>query len=446
MACASRPVQLEQLPLQVRRHQDVHGRAGREHEGAVGYVVGAGVDEVGEHVVLVAGAQEHVDGRAHAPRVPGSQDVAEVSGGDAHVDGRPCVHLPREHQFGVGGHVVHDLRHEASPVDGVGAGQRHALGGKQAFGERGVGKHALDAGLAIVEVAAHGPHLHVLARLRHHLLALDVAYAAVGEQHADAHPFGVLEPFQCGLARVARSGHQDEELVIKLAALAQCLRARGKEPWQALQGHVLERAGGAVPQLQHVGLRVERREGADALVVEVLPIGLRHEGVHDLVRQVDVERPVYAGGALRIGKVGQRQDVFQGERGNALGHVQPASLRQPVDDGFREGDRTVCAPARVDVEVLSHVLHFLPNSIRVISDSSIKVSEHKINLEDHFFGFPQTCASRAPARGPLLPAFAVRRLPHHPLPIRAPAFASRHLPLPPETGSRPFWPKGRNIR
>ena len=133
------------------------------------------------------------------------------------------------------------------------------------------------------------------------------------------------------------------------------------------------------------------------------------------------------GGALRIGKVGQRQDVFQGERGNAFGHVQPASLRQPVDDGFREGDRTVCAPARVDVEVLSHVLHFLPNSTRVISDSSIKVSEHKINLEDHFFGFPQTCASRAPARGPLLPAFAVRRLPHHPLPIRAPAFASRHL-------------------
>ena len=33
--------ELEQLTLQVRRNEDVHGRRGRQHEGALGYVVGA---------------------------------------------------------------------------------------------------------------------------------------------------------------------------------------------------------------------------------------------------------------------------------------------------------------------------------------------------------------------------------------------------------------------
>ena len=48
--------QLEQLTFEVRGNQDIHRRRRRLHERALGNVVGAGVDEVGQHAVLVAGA------------------------------------------------------------------------------------------------------------------------------------------------------------------------------------------------------------------------------------------------------------------------------------------------------------------------------------------------------------------------------------------------------
>ena len=156
--------------------------------------------------------------------------------------------------------------------------------GKQLLGVRFVAEDVLHAGLAVVEVAAHAPDLHVVAGGRDHLLALDVAHAAIGEQHADAHVLGVLEAFKRGLARVARSCHQDEEVVVKLPALAERLGACREEAGQALQCHVFERARGAMPQLEHVGILIERSDRADALVVELVAVSALHERLDALGR------------------------------------------------------------------------------------------------------------------------------------------------------------------
>ena len=132
---------------------------------------------------------------------------------------------------------------------------------QQPRGEGFVAEHVLRAGLAVVEVAAHAPHLHVLAALGGHLLELDVAHAAVGVHDADGHALGVAEALERRLAGVARRGHEDHEVVVELALLAQLRGARREELRQALQRHVLERARGAVPQLQHVGVAVSEVMG-----------------------------------------------------------------------------------------------------------------------------------------------------------------------------------------
>ena len=92
---------------------------------------------------------------------------------------------------------------------------------EQLLGVVGIREDALDARLAVVEVAANAPNLDVGASLRDHLLALDVAYAAIGEQDADADAVGILKALERCLAGVARGGDHDEELVVKLAALSQ---------------------------------------------------------------------------------------------------------------------------------------------------------------------------------------------------------------------------------
>ena len=255
LAIAAR--QFEELALEVGGDENVHRGRGGENELAVGDVVGAGVDEVGEHAVVVAGAQQPFDGRTDLLGVPSGQDVAEVARGNAHVDGASGFDLARSHEFGIAGDVIDHLRQQPPPVDGVGAGKGDAVLVQQLLGELLVGKGVLDAGLAVVESAAHGPHLHVVSGGGDHLLALDVAHAAIGEQHPDGNAVYALETLQGGLAGVAGGGHEDHELVIERSLLAQLLGAGREEVGQALQGHVLEGTRRPVPQLQDVGALVQ---------------------------------------------------------------------------------------------------------------------------------------------------------------------------------------------
>ena len=116
---------------------------------------------IGEHAVLVAGAVQHVDGHSHALGVVRGEDVAEVAGRHAYVKRRAGCELAVGDQLRVCGHVVHHLRQQTAPIDGIRAGKGDAVLGEQLLGEGRVAEHVLGARLAIVEVAAHAPHVDV---------------------------------------------------------------------------------------------------------------------------------------------------------------------------------------------------------------------------------------------------------------------------------------------
>ena len=208
-------------------------------------VVGAGADEVRQHLVGVGGAHQLADGQAHFPGVIGSKNVAEIPGGHHHVHGLAQDALPLPDKLQIGIDVVDDLGQQPAPVDGVGAGEQHAVR-FQLFLELGVGENLFHAGLGVVEVALNGADRHVGALLGGHLALLHGADAVPGVKHQDAGARHVLKALQGRLARIPRSGGEDDGLL----PAAGFLQGRGEEVGQNLQSHVLKGAGGAVPKLQ----------------------------------------------------------------------------------------------------------------------------------------------------------------------------------------------------
>ena len=113
-AAAVAAVELEEQPLVVRRHLDVHRRAvGGHHRLGDQRAVG---DPAGEDVVAVRADHQLVDRQTHPLGDPPGEDVAEVAGG----------HRERAApEPGDGGDVVDDLRHHPRPVDRVHRRQAH---------------------------------------------------------------------------------------------------------------------------------------------------------------------------------------------------------------------------------------------------------------------------------------------------------------------------------
>lgn len=122
---------------------------------------------------------------------------------------------------------------------------------------------------------------------------------------------------------------------------------------QALQGHVLEGARRPVPQLQDVGALVQRGNGADGLIIEIVAIGAAHELVDGLVGQIDVERLVDGGRPLGVGETRQSADLVKAQRRQLFGNVETAALGQAVDDGLGERHRLAGCSTRVHVQVLA---------------------------------------------------------------------------------------------
>ena len=108
-------------------------------------------------------------------------------------------------------------------------------------------EHALDTRLAIIEIAAHAIDADVVTLLRGHLLELDIAHATVWIEDDNGDMVTVCKALQGRLAGIAARRHGDEVIVIRTACRTMLVDACREEHRQALQRHVLEGAGGAMP-------------------------------------------------------------------------------------------------------------------------------------------------------------------------------------------------------
>ena len=126
----------------------------------------------------------------------------------------------------------------------------------------------------------------------------------------------VPESLQGGLARVAGGGYQDAGGLL----LPGPLQAGGEQQGQHLQRHVLERAGGAMPQLQAPGIPVHlvqrrnlrvvkfvRTVGGQGVVSQLLRAEILQEFPHDIRRALLV-------GHAAQGLHPQRAQIGEGHR------------------------------------------------------------------------------------------------------------------------------------
>ena len=166
-------------------------------------VVNARVDEIGEDVVAVGGADELVYGNAHQFRVVCGKDIAEVARGDNDVYFLAELYFLVLDELRIGGNIVNDLRRKSAPVDGVRAGKQNVVL-REPVGDLLVGEYLLYAVLTVVKVALDSADVNVIALLRGHLALLHTGHAVLGVENAYRGAVNVLEAFESRLAGVAR--------------------------------------------------------------------------------------------------------------------------------------------------------------------------------------------------------------------------------------------------
>ncbi len=186
------------------------------------------------------------------------------------------------------------------------------------------GEGPLDAGLAVIKVAAHGADLHVLPLLGHHLGLLHRRDPLIREEHQDAGALHVVKALQGGLAGVAGGGGEDDDLVLHPLLFP----GGGNELGQHGQGHVLEGGGGPVEQLQgivlpHLFKRGQLLGGKFALV------GPADQGIHALKARQQMPqdyfrhaqgRQIQAGLPVKGPLCQTRVDIQSAVGGDALQH------------------------------------------------------------------------------------------------------------------------------
>ncbi len=194
-----------------------------------------------------------------------------------------------------------------------------------------IGEQRLYAGLRIVEIAPQRAYANIGALLRHHLEALHLADALAGIEHQDLRIRYIPEPLQRRLAGIAGGGHQNDDLF----AGRRLLHRRAHEMRQNLQRHVLEGAGGTVPQLQHmhpVAKGMQRSDGRGVELSAVCAVGAGGDFLSGKVRQKQRQDP------LRPLGIGQGQQFLQERRihgGQLRRHEQAALRRDASGDGLR---------------------------------------------------------------------------------------------------------------
>ena len=164
--------------LQITGDQNIHGRRTGQHEFTVAIVFPCG-KEIVKHLVLIGGANQLIDGKPHILRIKRRQNIAEITGGNRHVDFLTLCKLAFRQQLHISIYVINNLGNQASYVNGV-RGGKLISSRSHLFFQFFIGKELLYTGLGIIKIAVDTHHMGIGPFLGNHLLLLDRADAVLG--------------------------------------------------------------------------------------------------------------------------------------------------------------------------------------------------------------------------------------------------------------------------
>ena len=206
------------------------------------------MEEIIEHFIVIGGADQAADRKSHSLGKIGCQDISEVSGGNCDVDFLSLLNLTVFQEFSVRIHIIHDLRHKTSDIDGVGGGEDKAPV-CQFSGKLPVSKNLFHSALGIVKVSGDRCHCRILSPLRHHLKLLHPAHSALGIEYDNLRPRHIRKAGHSCLSRIPGSSRQDYNGLI-CPVFSGCRR---HQMGQNRQRHILKCNRTSVKQFQIIG-------------------------------------------------------------------------------------------------------------------------------------------------------------------------------------------------
>ena len=204
--------------------------------GRAPHPVDAGAEKFVEYVVFVGGNHQLVNRQAHHAGHMARAHITEVATGHAKADALAVVGGGLQ----VAGKVVHHLRHQPRPIDGVHRSNAVAPLEFQIAGD------AFDQVLAIVKHAFDCDVDDVVVHQAEHLRLLKRAHAAQWACHEDPYAFFTAHSVLGGATGVAAGRPKN----VQLFALARQMVF--KQIAQQLHGHVFEGQRRSVGQAQQI--------------------------------------------------------------------------------------------------------------------------------------------------------------------------------------------------
>ena len=175
----------------------------------------------------------------------------------------------------------------------------------------GIGENVFDPGLGVIEIPADGADRHIAAGLGGHLQFLHGTHAVLRIKNDDPRPVDIGKTVERGLAGIAGRGHEYDHG----AAGRSLSRGGGQQIRQQLQRHILERAGGTVPEFQqiHAGRDLPQRCGI--VVFESAAVSAVHAAGNFLRREIGQEERKHRPGAAAVVHRRHAVDQVLGQNG-----------------------------------------------------------------------------------------------------------------------------------
>ena len=315
-----------QQALQIAGNKNIHGRRNRFIEFAA-LIIGAGIDKISQNLVAIRCAQQTLHGQAHQLSIIASQNIAKIAGG------HNKVHLVAKADFAgsdgihISTKIVHNLRHQAAPVDGVSRREGKAIF-RQLIAEHLIAKNFLYTALSIVKIALNAKNLHVFAHLGNHLALLDIAHALAGIENNDLGALHISKALQGSLTGITGGSNQNNHLI----GFASFFHGASQQMGQKLQCHILKGGGGTMPQLQHSSIIIHLHQRHRVITKFFLGVGSIHAFAQLILAKISQKLQQYIDCSFSIRLFSHGFNIAHTHARNALGHKQATIIGQTTSN------------------------------------------------------------------------------------------------------------------
>ena len=197
------PKEIKDKTFEIRGLRNIHRRRGGcKSIFTASNPVYARSEELLKNVIFVCRNNQRLKGKPHLAGNMRCADIAEITAGDDDIEAQVSVACLKANAQ-PGRNVIHDLRQQTGPIDGVNRTNMPLL-----F-EVGIDIHGFNKILTVIKNAVDCDIDDIVVKEGEHLCALERSHASGGSEHDDAEAQAASERVFCGASGITRGCAND---------------------------------------------------------------------------------------------------------------------------------------------------------------------------------------------------------------------------------------------